>query len=175
MPTPEINPDDFLLVGTIGLPFGIKGQVKLHTITSRPEHLLRLKTVFLGDARAATELRRVAEHKHAVMILTLAGVEDRNAADELRGTEVFIRQQDAAPLDEDEYFLHDLPGLQVETTGGEVLGTVDQVLETGANDVLVVKRENGEEALIPMTHEVVKALDLTARRIVIEPIQGLLD
>ncbi len=175
MPTPEINPDDFLLVGTIGLPFGIKGQVKLHTITSRPEHLLRLKTVFLGDARAATALRRVAEHKHAVMILTLAGVEDRNAADALRGTEVYIRQQDAAPLDEDEYFLHDLPGLQVETTGGEVLGTVDEVLETGANDVLVVKRESGEEALIPMTREVVKALDLTARRIVIEPIRGLLD
>ena len=175
MPTPEINPDDFLLVGTIGLPFGIKGQVKLHTITSRPEHLLRLKTVFLGDARAATALRRVAEHKHAVMILTLPGVEDRNAADALRGTEVYIRQQDAAPLDEDEYFLHDLPGLRVETTAGEVLGTVDEVLETGANDVLVVRRESGEEALIPMTREVVKALDLTARRIVIEPIQGLLD
>ena len=175
MPTPEINPDDFLLVGTIGLPFGIKGQVKLHTITSRPEHLLRLKTVFLGETRVATGLRRAAEHKHTVMILTLAGVEDRNAADALRGTEVYIRQQDAAPLDEDEYFLHDLPGLQVETTGGEVLGTVDEVLETGANDVLVVRRESGEEVLIPMTREVVKALDLTARRIVIEPIQGLLD
>ncbi|HZG69232.1 MAG TPA: PRC-barrel domain-containing protein, partial [Herpetosiphonaceae bacterium] len=59
--------------------------------------------------------------------------------------------------------------------GGEVLGTVDEVLETGANDVLVVRRESGEEALIPMTREVVKELDLAARRIVIEPIQGLLD
>ncbi len=175
MPTPEINPDDFLLVGTIGLPFGIKGQVKLHTITSRPEHLLRLKTVFLGDARAATALRRVAEHKHAVMILTLAGVEDRNAADELRGTEVYIRQQDAAPLDEDEYFLHDLPGLQVETTAGELIGTVKEVLETGANDVLVVARPEGGEVLLPMIRDVVKSMDLAAKRLVIEPLEGLLE
>jgi 16S rRNA processing protein RimM len=175
MITPQTNPDDFLLVGTIGLAFGIKGQVKLHTITSRPEHLGRIKTVFLGDQRTATRLRRAVEHKHAIMVLTLAGVNDRNAAEALRGTEVYIRQQDAAPLEEDEYFLHDLPGLQVETTAGEALGTVSEVLETGANDVLVVKRESGEEVLIPMTREVVKALDLAAKRVVIEPIQGLLE
>lgn len=175
MPTPQTNADEFLLVGSIGLPFGIKGQVKLHTVTSRPEHLIRLKTIFLGDAHVATRLRRATEHKHAVMILTLDGIEDRNTAETLRGIEVYIRQQDAAPLDQDEYFLHDLPGLQVETTAGEVLGTVSEVLETGANDVLVVKRESGEEALIPMTREVVKSLDLATKRVIIEPIQGLLD
>lgn len=175
MPTPLTNADEFLLVGSIGLPFGIKGQVKLHTITSRPEHLIRLKTVFLGDAHVATRLRRAVEHKHAVMILTIDGVEDRNAAEALRGTEVYIRQQDAAPLDEDEYFLHDLPGLQVETIAGEILGTVSEVLETGANDVLVVKRESGQEVLIPMTREVIKSLDLTTKRVIIEPLQGLLD
>jgi 16S rRNA processing protein RimM len=175
MPTHHATSDEFLLVGTIGLPFGIKGQVKLHTVTNRPEHLIRLKTVFLGDEHVATRLRRAAMHKHAVMILTLEGVDDRNAAETLRGTEVYIRQKDAAPLDEDEYFLHDLPGLQVETTAGEVLGTVSEVLETGANDVLVVKRTSGEEALIPMTREVVKSLDIDAKRVIIEPIQGLLD
>jgi 16S rRNA processing protein RimM len=175
MPDPQASADDFLLVGTIGLPFGIKGQVKLHTVTTRPEHLSRIKTVFLGDEHTPTRLRRAAEHKHALMILTLAGIEDRTAAETLRGTEVYIRQQDAAPLDEDEYFFHDLPGLQVETTSGEVLGTVTEVLETGANDVLLVKRESGEEVLIPMTREVIKALDIAAKRVVIEPIQGLLD
>lgn len=172
---PQATTDEFLLVGTIGLAFGIKGQVKLHTVTSRPEHLMRLKTVFLGDKHLPTKVRRAAEHKHAIMILTLDGVEDRNRAEELRGTDVYIRQQDAAPLDEGEYFLHDLPGLQVETVAGEVIGTVSEVLETGANDVLVVKRQSGGEALIPMTREVIKSMDLGAKRVIIEPIQGLLE
>jgi 16S rRNA processing protein RimM len=171
----QATADEYLLVGTIGLPFGIKGQVKLHTVTTRPEHLSRIKTVYLGDERVATRMRRAAEHKHALMIVTLAGIEDRTTAETLRGTEVYIRQQDAAPLDEDEYFFHDLPGLRVETTAGEVVGTVSEVLETGANDVLVVRRENGQEALIPMTREVIKELDVAAQRVVIEPIQGLLD
>ncbi len=165
---------DFLLIGTIGAPFGVRGQVKLLTITSRPEHLRRLKTVFIGDEQTPVGLRRVIEHKPNVLILSLSGVDDRAAADELRGAEVFIREADAAPLDADEYFLHDLPGLEVETTAGQPIGTVKEVLETGANEVLVVARPEGGEVLIPMIHDVVKSLDTTAKRLVIEPIEGLL-
>ena len=166
--------DDFLLVGTIGLPFGIRGQVKLHAVTSHPEHLSRIKKVFFGDERVPMPMRRAAEHKPNVLLLTLDGVADRGAAEKLRGVEVYIREADAVPLDEDEYFLHDLPGLQVETTAGEAIGAVKEVLETGAKDVLVVTRPDGGEVLIPMIHDVVKSLDIPTKRLVIEPIEGLL-
>src|SRR3954452_2045068 len=115
----SLRHDDLGLIGTIGVPFGIKGQVKLMAITSRPEQLEKVKTLFIGPEQTPRKLQRVHEHKHNQLILTLAGVTDRNAAEELRGAEVFIRATDAAPLDEDEYFLHDLPGLRVETVDGE--------------------------------------------------------
>jgi 16S rRNA processing protein RimM len=166
--------DDLLLIGTIGVPFGLKGQVKLHALTSRPEQLRRIKTLFVGEAQTPIKLRRAVEHKANHLVLTLEGIADRAAADQLRGAEVFILEADAAPLDEDEYFLHDLPGLKVETVAGEAIGVVKEVLETGANDVLVVTRLDGAEALIPMIRDVVKSLDLKARRITIEPMEGLL-
>jgi len=167
--------DDYLLIGTVGLPFGVRGQVKLHALTSRPEHLRRVKTLFVGDQRVAYALKRAAEHKPNVLLLTLEGVNDRGAAETLRNQEVFIREADAAPLDEDEYFLHDLPGMAVETTSGQSIGTVKEVLETGANEVLVVTRVEGGEALIPMIRDVVKLLDIAGKRIVVEPIEGLLE
>ena len=167
--------DEFLLIGTIGAPFGVKGQVKLNAVMTRPEHLRRVRRVFIGEAHSPIELRRAAQHKPGVIILTLGGIGDRDAAQALGGAEVFIREADAAPLDEDEYFLHDLPGLQVETTGGEHIGTVQEVLETGANDVLVVARPEGGEVLIPMIRDVVKSLDTSTKRLVIEPMEGLLD
>lgn len=156
------------------MPFGMRGQVKLHSVMSRPEHLRRVKTVFIGEQHLAVALRRAVQHKPTVLILTLDGMADRSSAEALRGAEVFIREADAAPLDEDEYFLHDLPGLRVETTAGEQVGTVKEVLETGANEVLIVTRPEGGEVLIPMIRDVVKSLDIPAGRLVIEPMEGLL-
>ncbi|MDP9317246.1 MAG: ribosome maturation factor RimM [Chloroflexota bacterium] len=167
--------DDLLLVGQITLPHGVRGQLKLHTITSRPEHLQRVKTVFIGEGLTPYSLRRAAVHKGAVMIVTLAGVDTREGAEALRGQEVYMRQSDAAPLDEDEYFLHDLPGLNVQTTAGTVVGVVKEVIETGANEVLVVTRPEGGEVLIPMIKDIVKQLDLAGGLVMIDPIPGLLD
>jgi 16S rRNA processing protein RimM len=169
------SPDAFLLVGLIVAPFGVRGQVKLRAITDRPEHLTRVKTIYLGDARSATQLTQLFEHKPGLLVLSLKDVTTREAADDLRGTEVYIHEKDALPLDEDEYYLHQLYDLQVETVAGETLGRVREVLETGANEVLVVARPGQADALIPMTREVVQQLDIAGGRIVIQPLPGLLD
>lgn len=168
-------PDDLLLIGQFTLPHGVRGQIKLHAITDQPENLRRVKTIFVGDERKPYRLQRAAEHKAAVMIVTLTEITTRDQAETLRGLEVYIRQADAAPLAEDEYFLHDLPGLRVETVAGEHLGAVKEVIETGANEVLVVTKPQGGEVLIPMIKDVVKQLEIAAGRIVIEPLPGLLD
>lgn len=167
--------EDLLLIGQFTVPHGVRGQLKLHAITNRPEHLRRVSTVFVGDELKPYTLQRAAEHKAAVLIVTLDGVTTREAADLLRGREVYIRQTDAAPLADDEYYLHDLPGLSVQTVGGETLGVVKEVLETGANEVLVITRSDGTEVLIPMIKDVVKQLDIAGRLITIEPLPGMLD
>lgn len=167
--------DDLLLIGQFTNPHGIRGQLKLHAVTNRPGHLQHVKTVFIGEALTPYKLQRAAEHKPTVLIVTLAGVDTREAAEVLKGQEVYIRQADALPLEEDEYYLHDLPGLRVVTTDGTDIGIVKEVIETGANEVLVVKRPDGSEVLIPMIKDIIKQLDITAKIIVIEPMPGLLE
>jgi 16S rRNA processing protein RimM len=171
--TPTI--DNTLLVGQIVSSFGLKGQLKVRSYTDHVEHLRRrVKTVYLGPKRQAYQLRGVFEHKPGLLIITLAGVTDRDAAEELRGLEVAIRERDAAPLDEDEYFIHQLYGLIVETEDGATLGKVREVLETGANEVLVVARPDQPEALIPMIRDVVQLLDIPNNRVVIRLLDGLI-
>ncbi|HEY0603282.1 MAG TPA: ribosome maturation factor RimM [Herpetosiphonaceae bacterium] len=172
---PRPSLDELLLVGQITSPFGVHGQLNLHAITNRPEHLRRVSTVFVGENLTPYKLKRAAPHKPTVLIVTLNGIDSREAAETLRGQEVYIRQADAMPLDEDEYYLHDLPGLRVETADGTAIGTVKEVLETGANEVLVVTRPEGGEALIPMIKDVVKRLDIAGGLIVVEPLPGMLD
>jgi 16S rRNA processing protein RimM len=171
----KIPAEEFLLVGQFTVPHGVRGQIKLHAITNRPEYLERVKTIYVGDTRVAYRLQGAALHKQTVLIVTLSGVSTREAAENMRGLEVYIREADAQPLDEDEYFLHDLPGLRVETEAGDQIGIVKEVIETGANEVLVVTRPEGGEALIPMIRDVIKALDVSGGRVVITPLPGLLD
>ncbi len=171
----SLSPDDLLLIGVIAGPFGVKGQVKLKSFTDRPDYLRRhLREIFVGKKLVPYTLTKLHEHKPGLLILTLRDVETREAVDDLRGSEVFIRHSDAAPLDEDEYYLHDLIGLQVLTEANQEVGTVREIIETGVHEVLIVTRPGQADALIPLVREFVVEFDLTARRLVIRPIEGLL-
>lgn len=175
MTHPSIQADEALLIGQIVAPFGVRGQVKVRSYTAHVDHLRRnIRKVYLGTARREYGLRHVLEHKPGLLILTLDGVSTREGAEDLRGQEVAIRESEAAPLAEGEYFIHQLYGLAVETEDGQALGRVREVLETGANEVLVVTRPDQPEALIPMIHDVVQNLDLDNQRIVIRLLPGLL-
>lgn len=168
-------PDELLIIGRIVAPFGVRGQVKLRAVTDRPDHLQRhVRTVYVGAARTPYQLVHVIQHKPGLLILTLKDVTSRDAAEELRNTEVSIRERDAAPLDPGEYYIHELYGLRVETTEGVVVGQVREILETGANEVLIVARPGQSDALIPMIHDIVQELDLAGKRLVIQPMEGLL-
>ena len=174
-PNAPSSGDDLLLIGKITVPFGVRGQVKMFAITTYPEHLRRVKTVFLGDDRRPYRLQRAVVHKGATMIVTLSDVTTREGAEALRGQEVYMRETDALPLESDEYFLHDLPGLCVRTVDGVEIGVVKEVLETGSNEVLVVNRAEGGEALVPMIKDVVQHLDIDGGEIVITPLPGMLE
>lgn len=167
--------DDLLLVGRIGAAFGVRGQIKLHAMTDYPDHLIHnITTLYIGDQQAPYRLLDAFEHKPGILVLTLGGITTREAAQGLRHAEVFIAADASIPLGEDEYYLHDLYGLRVETHEGVELGSVREVLETGANEVLVVARPDQPDVLIPMIHDVVEDLDIAAGRVVIRLLAGLL-
>lgn len=167
--------EELLLIGQIVAPFGVRGQLKLKGFTDRADHIARhVRTLYVGKAHTELTLRRLAEHKPGVFILEIQGVTTRDAADELRGSEVFIRASDAAPLADDEYFIHDLVGLAVETAEGQMVGKVREVLETGAGEVLVITRPEQPDALVPMVRDFIAAIDLPGGKVVISPIEGLL-
>lgn len=108
--------------------------------------------------------------KRTLYVVQLAGLEDRRSAEGLIGWQITARPGWKPELKENEYLLSDLLGLQVVTTDGESVGTVDDVLSTAAQDLLVTQR-----GFIPMVGEIVREVDLRGGRIIIAPIKGLLD
>jgi 16S rRNA processing protein RimM len=170
------SPDDTILIGRIVASFGVRGQVKMKAITANVDHLeRRIRTLYIGPKLQPYTLKGLFEHKPGLLILSLDGVTTREQADDLRGSDVSILEREAAPLEEGEYFIHQLYGLEVVGEQGEPIGKVREVLETGANDVLVVSRPGKPDGLIPMIHDVVQDLDFANGRVIVRLIPGLLD
>jgi 16S rRNA processing protein RimM len=119
-------------------------------------------------------VRAAGAHGRGFVLLELDGVGDRTAAEALRGARLLVRAEDLPPAAPDEFYWHEVVGCRVETTAGRALGIVEEVLATGLNDVWVV-RDGEREHLIPVIADVVRSIDTGARRIVIEPLPGLLD
>ncbi len=169
--------DDLLLIGRVVAPFGVHGELKLKAFTDHPEHVARrVRSLYLLLAGKLSEQRLTGlyEHKPGLLILSLAGISDREAAATLRGAEVYIAETDAAPLAEGEYFIHQLIGISAFTSDGAPLGTVREVLTSGAGEVLVIARPDQPDALVPMVQSFISEFDLAAGRVVINPIEGLL-
>ncbi len=164
---------DFLAVGRVLRPHGVRGELLLATLTDFPDHLAEVKTVYLGDDAAAHPLAAARVHR-GQLIIRLADVPDRDAADAFRGQLVQIKAVAAAPLPPGTYYHHQLIGLAVVTDAGEPLGALSDVLETGANDVYVVTGPT-REILLPAIRSVILTIDLPARQIIVHVPDGLLE
>jgi 16S rRNA processing protein RimM len=124
--------------------------------------------------RRATRIVSAAPHARGQLLLALEGVTDRTTAESLVRARVLVAATALPPLAENEFYYHEIEGFHVETTDGRALGQVFETFSTGANDVWVV-RGAGKEHLIPVIADVVKHIDREARRILIDPLPGLLD
>lgn len=159
--------DEPLIVGRISGVHGVRGWVKVYSHTAPRENILRYSPWLLRiggrwQERAVLSGRRQGK----AVVAQLDGCTDRDLARELIGSDIAIRRGQLPPADGD-YYWADLIGLAVETTEGIALGVIDHLLETGANDVLVVRGER--ERLIPYTPgEAVQSIDLEARRMVVD-------
>lgn len=139
------------------------------------ERFSQLSRVLVRTREGTKEMQVVSVRpKGDLVLLKLEGIDDMTAAQGLAQAELGVRKQDVWPLPEGSFYIFDLVGCKVVGTGGREIGVVDDVLGMPANDVLVVKMEKGE-ALVPVTRNVVKQVDLAGKLIVIEEIEGLLD
>ncbi|MDI6709205.1 MAG: ribosome maturation factor RimM [Bacillota bacterium] len=168
-----MNPD-FITIGEVVNTHGHRGAVRVLPLTDFPERFQDLKEVILtrDGERVTMHIERVAFQKRFV-ILSLREVPDMHAAERLRGAVLQIPREQACPLPEGRYYLFEIIGLQVFTADGERLGTVVDVLRTGANDVYVVRGEAGRELLIPALKSVVAEINPDASRMVVDLPEGL--
>jgi 16S rRNA processing protein RimM len=154
-----------LAAGTIGGAHGIHGEMKLHLLTDHPEHLATIRQVFLGNSDEPVNLLGVRFHADGALI-RLEGIDSPEAAQPLGGLTLRIRATDAKPLEPGEYFLFQLIGLVAHDETGAEIGTVSDLMETGAHDVLVIRPvQGGEDILVPNHPEYVISIDPEHQRI----------
>ncbi len=160
----------FLIVARVRKSFGLRGDLKLHVLTDHPEKLAG--TVYVGETLAPYQVERLWQRADD-WLLKLKGCDDRTQADALQGQAIHINLQDAAPLEPNVYYHHQLIGLRVVTLEGQELGVLDEILVTGANDVYVVHGPRGE-VLLPARVEVIRQVDLERGVMAVQLLPGLL-
>ncbi len=167
---------DFFRVGVIASAHGIRGEVNVYPTTEDPRRFELLETVMLEEKG---EMRPVSiasvKYFKKMVILKLSCADDRNAAELLRGRELYVPREDAIPLEEGEYYIADLIGLKVYTDEGAFFGTLADVMKTGANDVYVIRGDNGREYLLPVIEDCILETDLASGRMTVHIMDGLLD
>ena len=166
-----------LVVGRIGRAHGIKGEVTVEVRTDEPEQRLGPGAVLATEPASAGPLTIETGRVHSGrLLLRFEGVKDRTAAEALRNT-LLIAEVDPAELPEDpeEFYDHQLMDLDVVTVDGTAVGRISEISHLPYQDLLVVKRPDGSEVMIPFVEEIVPEIDLEEQRAVINPPPGLLD
>jgi len=167
-----------LQIGRILGPHGIQGELKVYPLTDDPTRFDHLKACLLEGAPGSlpSACRFVGvRHQQGIVLLRLAGVEDRDAAEKLKGRHLLVERKDAVKLPQDAYFICDLVGCRVETLDGEDLGILEEVLATGSNDVYLVKRPDTKDLLVPALKTVVRSVDIVERLVRVALPDGLRD
>lgn len=164
----DASGEDLLVVGRLGAPYGVRGWLKVHSSTEPPENIFSYAPwlIRVGDDWVELDIDDARSHGKALVVHPV-GYDDRDAVRPLVGAEIRVGRESFEPLQAGEYYWADLIGAQVETRAGQVLGRVDHLIETGANDVLVVAGER--ERLIPFVMaRYILSVDLAGKRIVVD-------
>jgi len=156
-------------------PHALRGLVRVRAYQPPAPSLVSGRVIELERAGLRREARVLSAgaHGRGLVLVALEGVSDRSAAEALVGARVLVRVADLPEPAADEFYYHELVGFRVETAAGEPLGAIAETFTTGTNDVWVVRGER--EHLIPVIADVVCAIDRAERRVVIDPLPGLLD
>jgi 16S rRNA processing protein RimM len=164
-----------VVVGEITGVHGLRGLLRVRAGQPDPPSLAPGRTVLLEHGGRRREVRVVSAAMHGrALLLGLDGVADRTAAEALRGARLLVARDALAPPGPDEFYDFEVVGFAAETTAGRALGTIVETMDNGLHDVWTV-RDGDREWLIPVVADVVRAIDRDRRRVVVEPMPGLLD
>ncbi len=164
----------YLEIGQIVNVKGLKGEVKVNSFSEDSQRFEKIKTVFIkrkGEMKEY-EIESVGYNKIQV-IIKFRGVDSVEEAEKLRNAFILIDRNVLGDLPEGKYYIADLIGLEVYTESNEYLGKVDDIYNTGANDIYVIKDDLGKQKLLPGIKEVIKQIDLNQGKIIVDLIEGL--
>lgn len=166
--------DDLLKVGIIANTHGLRGEVKVFPTTDDPARYLDLEDLILdtGKEKKKLKIESVRFFKNMV-ILKFQGLDNINDAEKYKKKELYVTREQAVPLGEDEYFVADLIGLLAVSDEGEDLGEVADVIQTGANDVYLIRKEGADDLLVPAIKDCVKKISILDKRMELHLLPGL--
>lgn len=167
--------EDYLKIGVITAPHGVRGEVRVFPTTDDPGRFRLLEEVILqsGNRRETHQIGSVKFSKNMV-ILKLSDIDSMNDAEPYRQWELLIPREQAVPLGENEYYIADLIGMEVLTDSMERLGIITDVMQTGANDVYVVRSDAYGEVLIPAIRDCILQVAVEENRMTVHLLPGLL-
>ena len=165
---------EYFEIGQIVNTFGIKGELKVVPFTDDIERFEELNSIYVVKNKQLIEyeIEQIKYHKNMI-ILKLKNVEDMNTAERLKGCYIQIHRKDARKLPEGTFFIADIIGSKVITDDGKILGIVDDIYNTGAKDIFVVKDELGKQILLPHIEEVILNIDVEKQIVTVHLLDGL--
>ncbi|MBO4872061.1 MAG: ribosome maturation factor RimM [Lachnospiraceae bacterium] len=171
--------EQYFRIGIFSSTHGIRGEIKVYPTTDSPARFSRLKKVILETPKEKLDLEvEKARFFKGMVILKFKGIDNINDIERYKGASLFVSREDAEPLEENSYYVADLLGCRVETEEGRYLGTLREVMPTGANDVFVVKdpeKADSKEYLLPNIRDCIRKIDPEAGRITVRMMPGLED
>jgi 16S rRNA processing protein RimM len=162
--------EDRICVGAIAGVRGLKGEVRIKSFTADPDGIAAYGPVTTEDGKRSFQLKVMARVK-GLLITRLDGIDDRTAAEELKGERLYVPRSALPEAEDGEFYHADLVGLAAETKGGEALGTVKAVHNFGAGDILEIAgdEDTGDDMMVPFTDEAVPEVDVKGGRVIIKP------
>lgn len=171
--SPPSGEPAFLVVGKLRRPHGTRGEILMEVFTDFPERIKAGDVIFAGSEHVPLSIRSL-RWNNRLMLLAIKGYSTPEEVGVWRNQWVYVHAEDRPELEDGEYYHHQLLGLRVRAESRDVLGVVTDILETGSNDVLVVKADEGPEILLPMIESVILEVDLQGGEIHVHLLPGLM-
>ncbi len=173
------NMEEYVLIGKILKPHGIKGEVKVEFYSEDPEYMLDVPSLIISPHQTYCEgkeakLEKIRYHKKA-WLSKFSTINNRNEAEAIRGWYVYIASSYLPPLEEGEYYVKDIIGMEVWTIDGVLVGTLENIIYGIQDTYEVVHPNTGKVNLIPAVDEFVKEIDFDKNKITIKPIEGMIE